>query len=228
MAHTNRVLVVDDDKNICELLQIYLQNAGFETDACYSAKTALDQYDSQAYDLVLLDIMLPDVAGFDLCRAMKQKKDIPIIMLTARDMLVDKIQGFSCGADDYIVKPFEPAEVIVRIHARLKKPKPQDVLPDIITIGNISMNISAYEVKKDGQTVDLKPREFQLLHFFLTNRNIVFTRDTLLQKVWNYDIAGDTRTVDVHIKTLRKKLLDENSTFDIKTVWGVGYKLEGE
>ena len=228
MANANKILIVDDDKNICELLKLYLQNAGFDTGLCHDAGSALHRFLNEGYDLVLLDVNLPDASGFDLCRAMKEKKEVPIIMLTARDMLYDKIQGFSCGADDYIVKPFEPAEVIARIHARLKKPKQPAVTQDIIRIGDIVMNIDAYEVRKGGTLVDLKPREFQLFYFLLNNRNIVFSRDVLLQKVWNYDIAGDTRTVDVHIKSLRKKLLDENSTFDIKTVWGVGYKLEGE
>ncbi len=227
MANTNKILIVDDDKNICELLKLYLQNAGFDIGLCHDAADALRRFIAEGYDLVLLDVNLPDASGFDLCRMMKEKKDVPIIMLTARDMLYDKIQGFSCGADDYIVKPFEPAEVIARIHARLKKPKPS-ASSDIIRIGDVSVNIEAYEVRKGGVLVDLKPREFQLFYFLLNNKNIVFSRDALLQKVWNYDIAGDTRTVDVHIKSLRKKLIDENSIFDIKTVWGVGYKLEGE
>jgi len=224
----NRILIVDDDKNICELLRLYLQNAGFLTDLCHDAKSALQLFSANAYDLILLDVMLPDMLGFDLLKAMKETKDIPVILITARDMIIDKIQGFTSGADDYIVKPFEPAEVIARIHARLRKPKPVSKAANLLAIGDITVNIDAYEVKKRGAAVELKPKEFQLLLFLLNNRNIVFSRETLLQKVWNYEFAGDTRTVDVHIKTLRKKLLDEHSTFDIKTIWGVGYKLEGK
>lgn len=223
----NKILIVDDDKNICELLELYLLNAGFETDICNDAHTALDKLLANVYDVILLDVMLPDMKGYELCRAIKEKKDIPVIMITARDMLKDKIQGFNCGADDYIVKPFEPAEVIARINARLRKPKEKDSKPNnALEIGKITVNIDAYEVRKNGKHVDLKPKEVQLLYFLLLNKNIVLSRDTLLNKVWNYEFTGDTRTVDVHIKTLRKKLLDDDDTWDIITVWGVGYKLE--
>ena len=181
----------------------------------------------ESFDLVLLDVMLPDMGGFDLCRAIKERQDIPVVMITARDMLNDKIRGFNSGADDYIVKPFEPAEVIARVNARLRKPK-QEKEPgaDTLSIGSVTVDLNAYDVRKRGVPVDLKPKEVQLLHFLLRNKNIVLSRDTLLQKVWNYEFAGDTRTVDVHINTLRQKLLDENEPWDIKTVWGVGYKLE--
>lgn len=225
----NKILIIDDDKNICELLELYLLNAGFIIDVCNDAHSAMDRLLINTYDLVLLDVMLPDMRGYELCRVIKDKKDIPVIMITARDMLKDKIQGFNCGADDYIVKPFEPAEVIARINARLRKPKVADNdTNNMLEIGNVTVNIEAYEVRKNGEYVNLKPKEVQLLYFLLLNKNIVFSRDTLLNKVWNYEFAGDTRTVDVHIKTLRKKLLDKNDIWDIKTVWGVGYKLEGK
>ena len=222
-----RVLIVDDDRHICELLELYLVSAGFAATMCGDAHCALEKLRTERFDLVLLDVMLPDMGGFELCRAIKERQDMPVIMITARDMLNDKIRGFNSGADDYIVKPFEPAEVIARVNARLRKPKPEkEPEPDTLSIGNITVDLKAYDVRKSGVSVDLKPKEVQLLHFLLRNKNIVLSRDTLLQKVWNYEFAGDTRTVDVHIKTLRQKLHDENEPWDIKTVWGVGYKLE--
>lgn len=224
-----KILIVDDDKNICELLELYLLNAGFQVDSSNDAASALVQLRTAAYDLVLLDVMLPDMKGYDLCQTIKEKSDIPVIMITARDMLKDKIQGFNHGADDYIIKPFEPAEVIARINARLRKPLSQrKEKSDMLSIDNITVDIKAYEVRKDGVRIDLKPKEVELLYFLLRNKNIVFSRDTLLQKVWNYEFTGDTRTVDVHVKTLRKKLVDEEADWNISTVWGVGYKLEGE
>lgn len=221
-----RILIVDDDANIRELLELYLTSAGFDAVCCENACGALRELDSGGFDLVLLDVMLPDMRGFEVCRAIKKKQDIPVVMVTARDMLQDKIQGFSSGADDYIVKPFEPAEVIARVNARLRKPKNNPSPSSVLAVGGITVDISAYEARKNGVTVDLKPKEVQLFHFLLANKNIVFSRDTLLQRVWNYDFTGDTRTVDVHINTLRQKLQDGETGWDIKTVWGVGYKLE--
>jgi DNA-binding response OmpR family regulator len=194
---------------------------------CGDARCALDILRTEGFDLVLLDVTLPDMGGFDVCRAIKERQDIPVVMITARDMLNDKIRGFNSGADDYIVKPFEPAEVIARVQARLRQPKTAKAPePELLSIGSVTVDLKAYDVRKGGVPVNLKPKEVQLLHYLLHNRNIVLSRDTLLQKVWNYEFTGDTRTVDVHIKTLRQKLLDENEPWDIKTVWGVGYKLE--
>lgn len=219
-----KILLVDDDENICELLTLYLGSAGFETSACSSAAPALEALRSQSFDAALLDVMLPDMQGFDLCQKIKEKYAIPVLMITARDMLGDKIKGFNSGADDYIVKPFEPAEVIARINARLRGLKKDKT--DSLVVGDVTVDMGTYEVVKNGVPIDLKPKELQLLHFLILNKNIVLSRDTLLQKVWNYDFAGDTRTVDVHIKSLRQKLIGPGSTWDIKTVWGVGYKLE--
>lgn len=218
------ILVIDDDDNIRELLELYLKNAGFNVISCPDAKSGLKSLETGKADLALLDVMLPDIKGFDLCRTIKERYGLPVIMITARDMLRDKIQGFNSGADDYIVKPFEPEEVIARINARLRKPVKEKKTG--LSIGNVTVDLKTYVVRKNGKPVDLKPKEIQLFHFLLQNKNIVFSREVLLQKVWNYDIAGDTRTVDVHIKTLRKKLVDEDSGWDIKTVWGVGYKIE--
>lgn len=220
-----RILIVDDDENICDILGMYLESAGFETRSCGNARKAKEFLSTRLFDLVLLDVMLTDAQGFELCGVVKRSFNIPVILITARDMPKDKITGFSSGADDYIVKPFEPAEVIARVNARLRSAAKRE-LPKSVSLGDLTVDMVTYEVKKGGVPVDLKPKEIQLLHFLLLNRNIVFSRDALLERVWNYEFTGDTRTVDVHVKTLRQKLLDENSSWDIKTIWGVGYKLE--
>lgn len=221
------ILVVDDDKNICELLDLYLTNEGFKLLFCHDGSSALSLLKEQKIDLILLDIMLPVINGWEVCRVIRRTSSIPIIMLTARDMLEDKIQGFNIGADDYVVKPFEPKEVVARIKARLKENKagPEHV-EGILNIGDILVDLNKYEVWQGDRLIDLKPKEVQLLYFLLNNKNIVFSRDQLLDKVWNYDFLVDTRTVDVHIKRLREKLGDNNTTWSIKTLRGVGYKLE--
>ena len=222
-----RILIVDDDENICNLLTLYLENAGFSTQSCLNGQDAMAQLDDGIFDLVLLDIMLPDTTGFDLCHTIKETIGMPVILITARDMLQDKIQGFHFGADDYIVKPFEPAEVVARIKARLRST--ENTSPcSVLRIGNVTVDLNAYEVRKNGRRVGLKPKEIQLLYFLLRNKNVVFSREMLLKRVWKYSYTCDTRTVDVHVRTLRQKLWDENDAWDIKTVWGVGYKIEGD
>lgn len=221
------ILVVDDDKNICELLNLYLSNEGFSLLFSHDGSSALNQLKEQQVDLVLLDVMLPIINGWEVCKIIRSTSSIPIIMLTARDMLEDKLQGFELGADDYIIKPFEPKEVIVRIKARLKETKPEPVIDGgILKTDDMIIDINKYEVRQGGSLIDLKPREVQLLYFLLNNKNIVFTRDQLLDKVWNYEFMVDTRTVDVHIKRLRDKLWNSDSSWSIKTLRGVGYKLE--
>ncbi len=228
-----RILIVDDDKNISELLNIYLTDAGFETFQSYDGSSALNFIKNNKVDLVLLDIMLPVIDGWEVCKLIRRTNSVPIIMLTARDMLEDKIQGFELGADDYVVKPFQPKEVVARVRARLRSGIEVDVeetdcIGDALEIGNLRVDIACYEVYLNGVLIELKPKEVQLLHFFMLNRNIVFTRENLLDKVWNYDFMGETRTVDVHIKRLREKLDSSASdaSWGIKTVWGVGYKFE--
>jgi two-component system OmpR family response regulator len=224
-----KILVVDDDRNICDLLELYLSNEGFTLLFSHDGSSALEMLKNNEVDLVLLDVMLPVINGWEVCRMIKHKSLIPVIMLTARDMLEDKIQGFDCGADDYIVKPFQPKEVIARINARLRTPHIVQAPANqegFMEIGNLTVDINKYEVCKSGKVIELKPKEVQLLYFLLNNRNIVFSREQLLDKVWNYNFTGDTRTVDVHIKSLRKKLEDPKTSWSIKTVWGVGYKLE--
>ncbi|OLN32051.1 response regulator transcription factor [Desulfosporosinus metallidurans] len=221
------ILVVDDDKNICELLDLYLSIAGFSLLFCYDGSTALNLLKDQKIDLILLDIMLPIINGWEVCKIVRRTSSIPIIMLTARDMLEDKIQGFDIGADDYIVKPFEPKEVIARIKARLKANQTKSIGEDgLLKAEDLIVDISKYEVWQGDSVIDLKPKEVQLLYFLLNNKNIVFSREQLLDMVWNYDFMVDTRTVDVHIKRLREKLGDHSTSWSIKTLRGVGYKLE--
>lgn len=221
------ILVVDDDKNICELLNLYLTSAGYKLFFCHDGSSALNLFKEQPIDLILLDIMLPVINGWEVCRIIRRTSSVPIIMLTARDMLEDKIQGFDIGADDYVVKPFEPKEVIARIKARLKENKAeQEQTEGTLKLGDTVVDIHKYEVWQGDQLIDLKPKEVQLFYFLLKNKNIVFSRDQLLEKVWNYDVMGDTRTVDVHIKCLREKLSAQDSSWSIKTLRGVGYKLE--
>lgn len=221
------LLVVDDDKNICELLDLYLSNAGFSLLFSHDGSSALNVLKNNKIDLVLLDIMLPVINGWEVCKIIRRTSSIPIIMLTARDMLEDKIQGFELGADDYIIKPFEPKEVIARINARLKEKKTEPVKKEgVLEAVDLTVDINKYEVWQGDKLLDLKPKEVQLLYFLLNNKNIVFSRDQLLDKVWNYDVMVDTRTVDVHINRLREKLGDYKTSWNIKTIRGVGYKLE--
>ncbi len=225
-----KILVVDDDKNICELLNIYLTNEGFETVFAYDGSDAVTKAKNEKPDLILLDVMMPVINGWEACKLIRQFTSVPIIMLTALDTLENKVQGLNIGADDYIVKPFEPVEVIARINAHLRREdnvvkKEEKPISQEITVDNLSINMDKYEVKLDGKVVnDLKPKEIQLLYFFMTNVNQVFTREQLLDKVWGYEYFGGTRTIDVHIKSVREKLSSKNSKWEIKTVWNVGYK----
>lgn len=224
---SNKIMIVDDDKNICRLLDLYLKNEGYETIICNDGSEALNALDNQNIDLVLLDLMLPVINGWEVCRLIRRDHNIPIIMITARDMLEDKISGFDAGADDYIVKPFEPKEVIARVKARLRGNIQKNTNnSEILQFDNLIIDINKYEIKINDKTIPLKPKEIQLLYFLAKNKNIVFSRDKLLECVWEYNFSGDTRTVDVHIKRLREKLNDESKHWRIKTIWGVGYKFE--
>lgn len=224
----SKILIVDDDKNICKLIELYLKDAGYETFCCHDGSAAIDCVHKEPYDLVILDLMIPVINGWEACRLIKAEIDVPIIMVSARDMTEDKVSGFDAGADDYIVKPFDPKELIARVKVRLKASNTE--IPDkkeaVLTIDNLLVDISKYEVALNGRTVQLKPKEIQLLYFLVQNKNIVFTRDQLLEKIWDYSYSGDTRTVDVHIKCLREKLASGSPKWEIKTIWGVGYKME--
>ncbi len=225
---SEKILIVDDDRNICRLVTLYLSNAGYTAVSCHDGSDALNQIRSAHFDLILLDLMIPSINGWEVCKLIKSEYDIPIIMVTARDMIDDKLAGFDAGADDYIVKPFEPKELVARVKARLKTHTPGEpvVKTEVLEFDNLKIDLNRYAVWLDDVHIDLKPREIQLLHFMLKNRNIVFTRDQLLESVWENPYDTDTRTVDVHIKNLRQKLKSDRSTWSITTVWGIGYKLE--
>lgn len=229
-----KVLVVDDDKNICELLKLYLQKEGFETYFAYDGSQAVTSAKENQPDIIVLDVMMPVINGWEACKLIRQFTDVPIIMLTALDTTENKVQGLNIGADDYIVKPFEPVEVIARINAHLrradkKKTDPEEVEKSnsILVVDNLEVNLDRYEVKLDGKILkDFKPKEIQLLYFFMSNKNQVFTREQLLDKVWGYEYYGGTRTVDVHVKGLREKLKSKKNKWEITTIWNVGYKFE--
>lgn len=232
MIFIKKILVVDDDKNICELLNLYLKKEGYEVVFAYDGSEAVTVAKAENPNLILLDVMMPVINGWEACKLIRQFSNVPIIMLTALDTTENKVQGLNIGADDYIVKPFEPVEVIARINAHLRreetKASEEDSAEQVeITVDNISINLDKYEVKLDGELItDLKPKEVQLLYFFLTNKNQVFSREQLLDKVWGYEYYGGTRTVDVHIKSVREKLSSPNNKWEIKTIWNVGYKFE--
>jgi len=225
-----KVLIVDDDKNIVKLLLMYLSESGYEVFSANDGSEAMDRFHQVNPDLVLLDVMMPIINGWEVLNLIRNESTTPVITLTSRDMIEDKIKGFKLGADDYIIKPFEPQEVLVRVEARMNHGKVEIVKTEkergVVAIGNLRIDLNRYEVMKDANVIALKPKEVQLLYFLMQNHNIVFSRDQLLEKVWDYDFLIDTRTVDVHIKRLRQMLEPSNSNWSIKTVWGVGYKFE--
>lgn len=223
-----KILVIDDDTNICEMLRVYLENEGYEV------KTANDGADGVAFfkmyepDLVLLDIMLPRKDGWQVCREIREISNKPIIMVTAKGEVFDKVLGFELGADDFMVKPLEMKELSVRVKAMLRRCATHDNTADEETVkfDNIEISRLKYELKIKGKSVDIPPKELELLYFLASNYNRVFTRDQLLDKVWGFDYLGDSRTVDVHVKRLREKLEGVSDKWVLKTVWGVGYKFE--
>ncbi len=221
-----RVLVVDDDNNIAELIRLYLEKEGYEVNTAYSGKAALDMFYSWTPDIVILDIMLPEIDGYDVCKQIRKVSYIPIIMLTARGETFDKVLGLELGADDYLVKPFEPKELTARVKAILRRVNSFDGAAEEVVYPQLTINKSDYSIVFKGKKVDLPPKELELFYFLASHPNQVFTREQLLEKLWGYDFMGDTRTVDVHIKRLREKFSDEALKWEIKTVWGVGYKFE--
>lgn len=232
MINTKKILVVDDDKNICELLNIYLKNEGYNVVFAYDGSDAVNKAKEEKPDLIILDVMMPIINGWEACKLIRQFTAVPIIMLTALDTLENKVQGLNIGADDYIVKPFEPVEVLARINAHLRREenkiqKEDNASSSEVEVDNLKVNMDTYEVKLNNELItDLKPKEIQLLYFFMTNKNQVFTREQLLDKVWGYEYFGGTRTVDVHIKSVREKLSSDKNKWEIKTIWNVGYKFE--
>lgn len=222
-----KVLVVDDDANIREVLKLYLDFEGFAVSLARDGDSALEMFRSDTPDVVILDLMMPGKTGHEVCQALRSESNVPVLMLTARDGTEDKLAGFRFGADDYVVKPFDPLEVVARVRALLRRTTGNSAAPSVADkLGALEINTETYEVRLNGKTVELKPRELQLLFFFWQNRNKVFDREQLLAKVWGYDYAGETRTVDVHIQRLREKLEHENCGYSFRTVRGVGYKFE--
>ncbi len=222
-----KILIVDDDTNIADLISMYLNKEGYETREVYNGKKALDLFSTFTPNLVLLDIMLPEMDGYEVCRELRRISKVPIIMLTAKGETFDKVLGLELGADDYIVKPFEPKELLARVKAVLRRydPKESTSASKQVVFPNISINFSTYTVIYHEKTLELPPKEFELLYFLASHPNQVFTREQLLDKIWGYEFIGDTRTVDVHIKRLREKMQYEDN-WSLKTVWGVGYKFE--
>jgi len=221
----NKVLVVDDEKNICELLRLYLEKEGFEVIIAHDGEKAVAVAKEQSPALVLLDIMMPNMDGWDTCREIRSFSNIPIIMLTAKGETFDKVLGLELGADDYIVKPFDTKEVIARIKAVLRRSADASDEGEI-NYDKLSVNIVRYELKVDDAKVDTPPKELELLYHLAKTPNRVYTRDQLLDEVWGFEYFGDSRTVDVHIKRLREKLEGVSDKWELKTVWGVGYKFE--
>ena len=227
---SDKILVVDDDLNICELLKLYLENDGYTVFVANDGQEAVDTFHAKTPDLVLLDIMLPKMDGWQVCREIRKTSLAPIIMLTAKGETFDKVLGLELGADDYVVKPFDAKEVMARIKAVLRRTKGDtEAKTDekkVVIYDNLEINITNYEMKVRGVAVDTPPKELELIYHFASNPNRVYTRDQLLDEVWGFDYYGDSRTVDVHVKRLREKLEGVSDKWALKTVWGGGYKFE--
>jgi DNA-binding response OmpR family regulator len=224
-----KVLIIEDEKNIAELLQLYLEKEGFETCTALDGGRGLEEFRAFQPDIVLLDVMLPVMDGWAVCRRIRETDQTPIIMLTAKGETMDRIAGLEMGADDYIVKPFETKEVLARIRAVLRRTAPEEEAQPQekkLTFDKLVINLDSYELIVDGKRVDTPPKEMELLYYLASYPNRVFTRNQLLDEVWGFDYFGDSRTVDVHIKRLREKLENVSTQWSLKTVWGVGYKFE--
>jgi DNA-binding response OmpR family regulator len=223
-ANAQSVLVVEDEASIASFVSLYLKNAGYDVRTASTGTEALSQVERQKPSLIVLDLMLPDIDGIEICRRIRQKLDVPILMLTARDEDVDKIIGLEVGADDYMTKPFNPRELVARVKSILRRAAParRERESEVIEHGDLVVDAGRREAKVGDREVQLAPKEFDLLWELLDHRGLVLTRDQLLERVWGYTFAGDTRTVDVHVRQLRRKLGDASP---IVTVWGVGYKV---
>ncbi|MDQ5984042.1 MAG: Transcriptional regulatory protein SrrA [Eubacteriales bacterium SKADARSKE-1] len=223
----NKVLIVDDDQNICELLRLYIEKEGLETVIANDGKKAIELFQKENLNLVILDIMLPELDGLEVLKEIRKTSNCPVIMLTAKGETFDKVLGLELGADDYVVKPFEAKEIIARMRAVFRRSNER--LSDsikIVKFDKISINISNYELKVNGEKIDAPPKEIELIYYLASHPNQVFTRNQLLEKVWGFEYFGDSRTVDVHIKRLRTKLDGVSNQWELETVWGVGYKFE--
>ena len=223
-----KILVVDDDTNICELLRLYLEKEGYVVKIVNDGVSAINAFKQENPDLTLLDIMIPKLDGWQVCREIRKFSDKPIIMLTAKGETFDKVLGLELGADDYVTKPFDTKEVVARIKAVLRRTAPASDTSDVkeVNYDKLSINLTNYEMKVNGVSVDTPPKELELIYHLASNPNRVFTRDQLLDEVWGFDYYGDSRTVDVHIKRLSEKLEGVSDKWELKTVWSVGYKFE--
>ena len=221
-----KVLIVEDDKNIADLLRLYLEKEGMDCQVAGDGLVGLDKFQQFQPDLVLLDIMLPGMDGWSVCKKIRETSKVPVIMLTAKGELEDKVSGLEMGADDYITKPFEMKEVLARIHAVLRRFGEEEQTEKRLVFDKLVINLDSYELLVDGKRVDTPPKELELLYHLAASPNRVFTRNQLLDEVWGFDYFGDSRTVDVHIKRLREKLEGVSDKWSLKTVWGVGYKFE--
>ncbi len=225
-----KILIVDDDTNISELISLYLTKECFETQCVENGEDALVAFSTFRPDLILLDLMLPGMDGYQVCREIRKTSQTPIIMLSAKGEVFDKVLGLELGADDYVIKPFDSKELVARVKAVLRRtyveePSPKDSGSQIVRLPDLTVNLTNYSVTYMGEPLDMPPKELELLYFLASSPNQVFTRDQLLDHVWGYEYVGDSRTVDVHIKRLREKLKD-NDSWALSTVWGIGYRFE--
>ena len=228
-----RILIVDDDENIAELISLYLVKECFDTEIAGNGEEAVAKFKAYEPDLILLDIMLPGMDGYDVCREIRKTSSVPIIMLSAKGEVFDKVLGLKIGADDYIVKPFDSNELVARVQAILRRTSgtdnqskdEQDKKEERIELDGLTVNLTGYSVTYNGKLIEMPPKELELLYFLASSPNQVFTREQLLDKIWGYDYIGDTRTVDVHVKRIREKIKDQ-ANWSIATVWGIGYKFE--
>ncbi len=231
MAAKQKILIVDDDVNIAELIALYLTKECFDTKTVNDGEEALAAFEQYAPNLILLDLMLPGIDGYQVCREIRAKSDTPVIMLSAKGEIFDKVLGLELGADDYIMKPFDSKELVARVKAVLRRYHPASKKnsspPNVkcVEYPGLIVNLSNYSVLYQGQPVDMPPKELELLYFLASSPNQVFTREQLLDHIWGYEYIGDTRTVDVHVKRLREKIKDYGS-WSLATVWGIGYKFE--
>ena len=230
MTTKQKILIVDDDENIAELISLYLTKECFDTRIVHDGEEALQAFKEYEPNLILLDLMLPGMDGYQVCREIRQKSSTPIIMLSAKGEVFDKVLGLELGADDYIIKPFDSKEMVARVKAVLRRYQPsRNDIPaskgKCVEYPGIVINLTNYSVLVDGEHIDMPPKELGLLYFLAASPNQVFTREQLLDQIWGYEYIGDTRTVDVHIKRLREKIKD-HSTWKLSTVWGIGYKFE--
>ena len=228
MKKVPTILIADDDANICELVRLYLEKEGFQTVVCLDGKRAIEIFREGGIDLAILDIMMPKADGVTVCREIRKESKMPVIMLTAKGETFDKVLCLDLGADDYIVKPFEGKELVARVKAVLRRTLPEDTenTEKIVSHENLTVNLTNYELIINGNSMDIPPKELELLYYLASHPNRVVTREQLLEDVWGFDYYGDSRTVDVHIKRIREKIEGLSEKWTLKTVWSVGYKFE--